>query len=109
MDAIRLKQSNLIGPAGMISMEDGEAVEIVQQAVSSDRKARSYIAMGGGGADDADHLVTEGAIIGFWQNYREMVGIEERVSRSEERRVGKEGVSKCRIRWEPEHKKKKKR
>ena len=80
MDAIRLKQSNLIGPAGMISMEDGEAVEIVQQAVSSDRKARSYIARGGGGADDADHLVTEGAIIGFWQNYREMVGIEERVS-----------------------------
>lgn len=76
MQAIRLKQSNLIGPAGVISMEDGEAVEIVQQAVTSDRKAMSYIAMGGGRADDADHLVTEGAIIGFWQNYREMVGIE---------------------------------
>lgn len=77
MDAIRLKQSNLIGPAGVISMEDGEAVEIVQQAVTPDRGAKSYIAMGGGGADDADHLVTEGAIIGFWQNYRKMVGFEE--------------------------------
>jgi len=24
----------------------------------------------------ADHLVTEGAIIGFWDNYREMVGFD---------------------------------
>src|SRR3546814_20234199 len=29
------------------------------------------------------------------------------VSRSEERRVGKEGVSTCRYRWSPDHKKKK--
>src|SRR3546814_12363230 len=31
------------------------------------------------------------------------------VPRSEERRVGKEGVSTCRARWSPYHKKKKKR
>jgi anthranilate 1,2-dioxygenase large subunit len=36
----------------------------------------SYIAMGGGRADDADHLVTEGPIIGFWKNYGELVGKE---------------------------------
>lgn len=76
MQMIRLKQTNLIGPAGLISMEDGEAVEIVQDAVVGEDRDASYIAMGGGRAEDADHLVTEGAIIGFWDNYREMVGFE---------------------------------
>ncbi|MFT4564265.1 MAG: anthranilate 1,2-dioxygenase large subunit [Gammaproteobacteria bacterium] len=75
MRNIRIKQSNLIGPAGYVSMEDGEAVEIVQKAVRRDRGAGSYIAMGGGVAEDADHLVTESAIIGFWQHYKSMLGI----------------------------------
>jgi anthranilate 1,2-dioxygenase large subunit len=75
MRNIRIKQSNLIGPAGYVSMEDGEAVEIVQKAVRRDRGAGSYIAMGGGIAEDADHLVTESAIIGFWQHYKSMLGI----------------------------------
>lgn len=73
--AMRLKQANLIGPAGFVSMEDGEAVEIVQRAVREARDARSYIAMGGGRAEDAQHLVTESAIIGFWQAYRKMMEI----------------------------------
>jgi anthranilate 1,2-dioxygenase large subunit len=74
MQAIRQKQANLIGPAGLISMEDGEAVEIVQRAIIGEHDAASYIAMGGGRPDDADHLVTEGAIIGFWHNYEKLVG-----------------------------------
>lgn len=74
MQAIRRKQTNLIGPAGLISMEDGEAVEIVQKAIIGEQQATSYIAMGGGRAEDADHLVTEGSIIGFWDNYEKLVG-----------------------------------
>jgi anthranilate 1,2-dioxygenase large subunit len=73
--AIRLKQANLIGPAGFVSMEDGEAVEIVQRAVREAHEASSYIAMGGGVAEDAQHLVTESAIIGFWQAYRKVMGL----------------------------------
>ena len=76
MDMIRLKRANLIGPAGLISMEDGEAVEIVQAAIAGDTDKRSFIAMGGGRAVDSDHLVTEGAIIGFWQNYERIIGFE---------------------------------
>lgn len=76
MQAIRIKQANLIGPAGYVSMEDGEAVEIVHRAVAGEDTKASYIAMGGGRADDADHLVTEGAIIGFWQTYRNIVGFD---------------------------------
>ncbi len=74
MQRIRLKQANLIGPAGLISMEDGEAVEIVQKAVNRAQSEASYIAMGGGRAEDAAHLVTESAIIGFWETYRRAMG-----------------------------------
>ncbi len=76
MRAIRIKQANLIGPAGLISMEDGEAVEIVQKAVVRDGSKTSYIAMGGGRAEDAEHLVTESAIIGFWDAYKTLMQIE---------------------------------
>lgn len=74
MARIRLKQSNLIGPAGLISMEDGEAVELVQQGVVRDAQQTSFIAMGGAEAREADHLVTEASIIGFWDYYRSVVG-----------------------------------
>lgn len=75
MREIRLKQTNLIGPAGYVAMEDGEAVEIVQKAIVRDEDAHSWIAMGGGRAEDAEHLVTESAIVGFWENYRRLMGI----------------------------------
>lgn len=76
MQRIRLKQSNLIGPAGTISMEDAEAVEIVQRGVNRSGDAVSYIAMGGGHAEESAHLVTEAPIIGFWEYYRDLVGFE---------------------------------
>jgi len=75
MREIRLKQTNLIGPAGYVAMEDGEAVEIVQKAIARDEDAHSWIAMGGGRAEDAEHLVTESAIVGFWENFRRLMGI----------------------------------
>lgn len=75
--AIRLKQSNLIGPAGLVSMEDGEAVEIVQRAVVRDPEKTSYIAMGGGHAEDSAHLVTEASIVGFWEHYKTIMNISE--------------------------------
>nr|WP_087573734.1 aromatic ring-hydroxylating dioxygenase subunit alpha [Sphingomonas sp. CDS-1] len=76
MDAIRVMQANLIGPAGLISMEDGEAVEIVQNAIGEASDKRSFIAMGGGSSADVDHLVSEGTIIGFWENYERVVGFD---------------------------------
>ena len=75
MRDMRIKQANLIGPAGYISMEDGEAVEIVQKAVTRDQDRSSFIAMGGGVAEDCEHLVTESAIIGFWDHYRSLLNI----------------------------------
>jgi anthranilate 1,2-dioxygenase large subunit len=72
--AIRIKQANLVGPAGLVSMEDGHATEIVQQAIIRDKGAASLVAMGGRAVADEESLVTETAIRGFWRYYHELMG-----------------------------------
>ncbi|MGE0824396.1 MAG: aromatic ring-hydroxylating dioxygenase subunit alpha [Candidatus Binatia bacterium] len=74
MRAIRRKQANLVGPAGVISMEDAHATEIVQQAIVRDKRATAMVAMGGHQVAGQESLVTETAIRGFWRYYRELLG-----------------------------------
>jgi len=74
MRAMRIKQANLVGPAGFISLEDGHAIELVQQAIVRDREASSFIELGGRDIGSQAHLVTESSIRGFWQHYRELMG-----------------------------------
>lgn len=75
--AMRLKQANLIGPSGLISMEDGEATRIVQAAARHEADSFSVIEMGGRGAiEEPDHLVTEVPIRGMWREYCRLMGYE---------------------------------
>ncbi len=74
MRGIRLKQANLVGPAGFISLEDGHAIELVQQAIVRDTEACSFLEMGGREVTSQDNLVTEAAIRGFWRYYRGLMG-----------------------------------
>ena len=74
MREIRLKQANLVGPAGLISMEDGYAAEIVQQSVAGERRAASFVEMGGTEVGDQESLISETAIRGFWRYYRDSMG-----------------------------------
>lgn len=67
---MRVRQANLVGPAGLISMEDGEATELVQRGVARDRDRSPVLEMGGREPGGDDHLVTEGAIRSFWLAYR---------------------------------------
>lgn len=69
----RIKQANLIGPAGFISMEDAEAGELIQRAVAHSGDAASVIEMGGREVGDATHRITETAVRGFWQGYRRIM------------------------------------
>ena len=69
----RLKQMNLAGPGGLISMEDGEAVEIVHRAIVRDGADVSYLGMGGQTAGSTEHLVSEQPIIGFWEYYQSVM------------------------------------
>ncbi len=74
--AMRLKQFNLIGPAGLISMEDGEATELVQRAAeASEAGAAEFIEMEGRGVETSGSLISEGNIRAFWQVYRQLLGL----------------------------------
>ncbi len=66
----RLRQANLIGPAGYISMEDGAAPGFVQRAVATASDLLSVVEMGGASVASADNRVTEAAVRGFWKAYR---------------------------------------
>ena len=74
----RLISANLVGPAGFVSMEDGEAIEVVQRATRAERSGGcAVIEMGGRGeVRDQAHRVTEGPIRGFWSYWAELMGVE---------------------------------
>ncbi|TMI00639.1 MAG: 3-phenylpropionate dioxygenase [Betaproteobacteria bacterium] len=73
----RLISANLVGPAGLVSMEDGEAIEAVQKATRSTRDGCAVIEMGGRGeVRDLAHRVTETPIRGFWSYWAELMGVE---------------------------------
>ncbi|HVC53978.1 MAG TPA: Rieske 2Fe-2S domain-containing protein [Stellaceae bacterium] len=73
----RLRQANLVGPAGLVSMEDGEAIEIAHRASRPDRDRATVIELGGGGAiTDRDYRVHDVPLRGFWSYYAELLGIE---------------------------------
>jgi anthranilate 1,2-dioxygenase large subunit len=74
--ALRIKQANLVGPAGYISMEDTEATELVQRAVTGGGEAYSVLEMARGAANDLDSMVSEGLVRRFWRGYRDMMGYE---------------------------------
>ena len=73
----RLLLANLVGPAGFVSMEDGEAIEIIQKATRPETTASAVFEMGGRGPlKDLAHRVTETPIRGFWSYWSELMGAE---------------------------------
>ncbi len=75
MKTTRLKQTNLVGPGGYISMEDGAVVNFVQRTLPGGVGDASIVEMGGAGTSSQDTRVTESAVRGFWRAYRERMGI----------------------------------
>ncbi|MGW4440756.1 aromatic ring-hydroxylating dioxygenase subunit alpha [Streptomyces sp. NPDC004596] len=71
---IRLKQSNLVGPAGYVSMEDGAIGGFVQRGITGASKEFATVQMGGDQAVSSESRVTEASIRGFWKVYREAMG-----------------------------------
>ena len=71
----RLLQSNLVGPGGYISMEDGEAVEIVHRASRRELERHAMVEIGGTGPiHDQPNLVSEVPVRGFYSYYCELMG-----------------------------------
>ncbi|WP_166676926.1 aromatic ring-hydroxylating dioxygenase subunit alpha [Paraburkholderia caballeronis] len=71
---MRMRQSNLVGPAGYVSMEDGCVGGFVQRGIDGASDHRSVLEMGGDTADSSASRVTEASIRGFWKAYRNAMG-----------------------------------
>lgn len=70
MQALRRKQSNFVGPAGYISMEDGAVGDFVQRGITGAEDESSVVMMGGRGTGSETTRATETSIRGFWKAYR---------------------------------------
>jgi anthranilate 1,2-dioxygenase large subunit/terephthalate 1,2-dioxygenase oxygenase component alpha subunit len=73
--AHRLKQNNLVGPAGYVSMEDGAVGGFVQRGIAAAADALAVVEMGGSGAETQETRATEASVRGFWKAYRKHMGL----------------------------------
>ncbi len=72
---MRLKQANLVGPAGFVSMEDGAVGGFVQRGVATAPNEQAIVQMGGELAESQDTRATEASVRGFWKAWRACMGI----------------------------------
>ena len=71
----RLRQANLMGPAGLVSLDDSEAMLLSQAGIEGNAEAECVAEMGGRAVHDEPHMVTETAIRGFYQHYRRVMDL----------------------------------
>jgi len=69
----RLRQSNLFGPAGFVSADDGEVIELSQMGFAQKPDHRALAELGGRDVADADHMVTESLIRGMYEYWRKVM------------------------------------
>ncbi len=72
---IRVALSNLVGPAGLVSMEDGIIGNFVQRAIGEHPEGSTVLQMGGRTVESQESRVSEASVRGFWQAYRRILGI----------------------------------
>ena len=71
----RLRQANLMGPAGYVSLDDSEAMLLSQAGIGMDPDGSCLAEMGGREVRNEEHMVTETAIRGFYRYYRDVMGL----------------------------------
>ncbi|MEJ7670439.1 MAG: aromatic ring-hydroxylating dioxygenase subunit alpha [Casimicrobiaceae bacterium] len=71
----RLRQANLMGPAGYVSIDDSEVMKFSQHGVKAYPEVNGVMEMGGRDWKDEPHMVTEGAIRSFYDYYRTVMGL----------------------------------
>jgi anthranilate 1,2-dioxygenase large subunit len=70
LNRLRLKQANLVGPAGFVSLEDSEVLSLMQPVVESYPDSVQVVEMGGHGTEAQPTMMTETLIRAFYQFYR---------------------------------------
>jgi salicylate 5-hydroxylase large subunit len=76
----RLRQSNLFGPAGYVSADDGEVIEFSQsgfEQFNSDglKEGRTLCELDGVGVHNTEHMVTETLIRGMYAYWRKVMDL----------------------------------
>lgn len=72
----RLRQANLMGPGGLVSMDDSEVVARIQDGIRRKDEGSGIVEMGGLGTEtQTDHMVTEVAIRAFYEGYRQVMDL----------------------------------
>jgi anthranilate 1,2-dioxygenase large subunit len=72
--AMRIKQANLVGAAGYISMEDTEATELVQRGIRGAEESHSILEMSRAAPDETRTMISEGMVRKFWVGYEKLMG-----------------------------------
>jgi salicylate 5-hydroxylase large subunit len=75
MTARRLRQANLVGTSGFVSIDDVEVLEMQHRAAAQFPEAEGVIEMGGVETGNQEHHVTEVPVRAFWRHYREVMGL----------------------------------
>ena len=73
---LRIKQANLVGPAGYISMEDTEATELVQRGIVGSETKSSVLEMTRSAPEEQNTIITENLVRQFWEGYQKVMGFE---------------------------------
>jgi salicylate 5-hydroxylase large subunit len=72
----RLRQSNLFGPAGFVSADDGEVIELSQSGFAQWGEGGSTLCeLGGTGTEGTEHMVTETLIRSMYAYWRKVMGV----------------------------------
>jgi anthranilate 1,2-dioxygenase large subunit/terephthalate 1,2-dioxygenase oxygenase component alpha subunit len=72
---MRLRQANLIGAAGFVSMEDGAVGGFVQRGIAGAHGEAAILEMGGDQAASSEGRATETSVRGFWKAWRKHMEI----------------------------------
>src|SRR5260221_1210876 len=70
----RIKQGNLVGPAGYISIEDGCLRRFLPRGIPGASDEEAVLEMGGSQAQGSDTHVTKASVRGCWKAYRSNMG-----------------------------------
>ncbi len=71
----RMKQANLLGPAGHVAVDDSEVLALMQPVAAGFPDSTQVIEMGGRDTAPQETMVTETLIRAFYQFYREKMGL----------------------------------
>ncbi len=69
----RLRQGNLMGPAGFLGLEDNEAMKFVQDGLEKSRAGAAVVELGGREEGSSRTLITEAAIRSMYRHWRQVM------------------------------------